>query len=252
MQTNFKKRPAYTDASGAEKQFMTFDRVICTQAEFKALIADPTWFGAVSVAFIGDGGNLEFTLSSPNNGGVKIPQTVKQIRGFNDAKIRVTNFYYNSTYAKGGLWYTTLPTQDGTINTTPLQGYSISDLSVDCTGSTSGGFSGYGFNNCVKLTNCISRGVSSIGSNGYGFISCIQLTNCTGKGAGASMNGTGMGFSNCIQLMNCIGAGSGKIGYGFNDCSYASCCKEDIEQSTTNIWGGTNTKIDWNSCQDNR
>src|SRR5690606_38106021 len=82
-----------------------FDLIIRTQAQFNTMIASPNWLGAVSVALIG-----QFTLSTPNNSGVKIPATVKQIQGFNGAKITITNFRYNATTAKGGLWYDTAPT----------------------------------------------------------------------------------------------------------------------------------------------
>jgi hypothetical protein len=99
-----------------------YSKVIRTQAEFNELIASPTWLGATSVALVG-----LFTLSTANNSGIKIPATVKQIHGFNGAKITITNFKYNSDTAKGGLWYDTLPT---TLD------YSIRDLEVDCTGRT--------------------------------------------------------------------------------------------------------------------
>ena len=48
-----------------------------------------TWLGAESVALVG-----AFTLSTANNSGIKIPATVKQIHGFNGAKITITNFVY--------------------------------------------------------------------------------------------------------------------------------------------------------------
>ena len=82
------------------------------------MIASQNWLGAVSVALIG-----QFTLSTTDNSGVKIPATVKQIQGFNSAKITITNFKFNETTAKGGLWYDTAPTTND---------YSIRDLEVDC------------------------------------------------------------------------------------------------------------------------
>ena len=98
-----------------------YDQVIRTQTDFETLIASPTWLGAESVALVG-----QFIYDEPDNKGIMIPQTVKQIHGFNSAKITITNFKYGSSTAKGGLWYDTAPT-------TPE--YSICGLEVDCTGN---------------------------------------------------------------------------------------------------------------------
>ena len=206
-----------------------YDVTIKAQAEFEDLIASSTWFNAKSVALVG-----QFTLNTPNNSGVKIPATVKQIHGYNGAKITITNFEYNATTAKGGLWYDAKP--EGID-------YSIRNLKVDCTGSSG---AGYGFYNCTNLTNCTGTGSSSgAGRVGYGFYNCTNLTNCTGTGSGSNA----YGFYNCTNLTNCAGTGSGSNAYGFCDCSYANGCKSGTTPSTTAIWGGTNTKIDENSCE---
>ena len=118
-----------------------YSKVIRTQTEFEELIASPNWLGATSVALVG-----QFTLSTANNSGIKVPLTVKQIQGFNSAKITITNFVYNESTAKGGLWYDTRPT---TLD------YNIRDLEVDCTGTDS--FT-LGFYNCTNLTNCTGTG----------------------------------------------------------------------------------------------
>ena len=204
---------------------IVYDKIIRTQAEFDALIADPTWFGATSVAFVG-----QFTYSVPNNSGIKIPATVKQIHGFNSAKITVTNFVYNSTTAKGGLWYDTAPT-------TP--DYSIRDLEVDCTGDTGFGFSdctnltnctgigigtwGFGFSDCTNLTNCIGTGTGT-GIFGTGFSDCTNLTNCIGTGTGTGTGTNGYGFSQCTNLTNCTGKGTGTDGCGFSQCTNLTNC----------------------------
>jgi molybdopterin/thiamine biosynthesis adenylyltransferase len=212
------------NAENLNKLIHPYDIVIRTQAEFETLIASPTWLGAQSVALVG-----QFTYSEANNSGIKIPSTVKQIHGFNSAKITVTNFVYNSSTAKGGLWYDTLPT---TLD------YSIRDLVVDCTGTGNGyvfsnctnltnctgtgtgtGAAGYGFRNCTNLTNCTGTGT---GKYGCGFAACTNLTNCTGTGTGTGSDS--YGFRQCTNLTNCTGTGTGKYAYGFRDCTNLTNC----------------------------
>ncbi len=237
--------------NGTEVFPSPYDKVIRTQAEFEQLIASATWLDAKSVALVG-----QFTLSTANNSGIKIPATVKQIHGFNSAKITVTNFAYDSSTAKGGLWYVTRPT-------TP--DYSIRDLEVDCTGTGSlirafynciglhnctgtgtGGTDGFGFRNCTNLTNCTGTGTGTGG--GLGFDNCDYITNCTGTGTGG--NG-GYGFYNCDNLSNCTGkgedSGDQSEGYGFSNITRASNCKDG--GSDTDMWGGTNKNIDLETCR---
>jgi len=216
---------AYVD--GLTGLAMVYDKVIRTQAEFEALIDSPNWLDAVSVALVG-----QFTLSTANNSGIKIPATVKQIHGFNGAKITVTNFLYNSSTAKGGLWYATRPT-------TP--DYSIRDLEVDCTGTSGSGFyncnnlsnctgtgtggSGFGFYYCDNLSNCTGTGTGTgVGDVGFGFYYCNNLSNCKGEGTGTGGTGSGYGFCDCDYVSNCKGEGMGKNGYGFFSCDYISNC----------------------------
>ena len=183
-----------------------YSKVIRTQAEFEELIASETWLDAKSVALVG-----QFTLSTADNKGINIPATVKQIHGFNSAKITITNFKFNVGTAKGGLWYDTLPT---TLD------YSIRDLEVDCTGTGAGNF-GTGFYNCTNLTNCTGTGANV---NGTGFYNCTNLTNCTGTGTGTGANANGRGFYNCTNLTNCTGTGTGTIAQGFYDCQNLKNC----------------------------
>ncbi len=222
-----------TDLMAVNKEYadnlIPYDKVIRTQTEFEELIASETWLGAVSVALVG-----QFTLSTANNSGIKVPDTVKQIHGFNSAKITVTNFVYNSSTAKGGLWYDTL---------SAMFDYSIRDLEVDCTGDS--GSLSYGFLNCRNLTNCIGTGTGT-GRNGYGFYGCSNLTNCKGTGTGSN----GHGFRYCTNLTNCTGKGisTGEgAGYGFSNIDYASNCRDG--GSTTDKWGDNNYNIDVETCR---
>ena len=215
---------SYVDSAIADTESsVVYDLVIRTQEDFIDMITDgvgltgdtatdnaniqsSTWKGAKSVALIG-----QFTLSTTDNCGIKIPSTVKQIHGFNSAKITVTNFKFNVDTAKGGLWYDTLPT-------TP--DYSIRDLEVDCTGTA-----GYGFRYCTNLTNCTGTGTGTAEA-GFGFRDCTNLTNCTGTGTGSG-TATGSGF-------------------GFYSITYASNCRDG--GSSTAMWGGANFNIDLDTC----
>ena len=224
------KFPAFDEGEGEmfkvpSELFMNpYDQVIRTQAEFDTMIESPTWLDAQSVALVG-----EFTATAS----IVIPATVKQIHGFNGAKITVTA----SGGTVYGLSYAVRPDLD--------KGYEIRNLEVVCTGE--GASYSYGFSNCSNLTNCTGTGTAGFGY-GYGFSNCTNLTNCTGTGTGGS-DGSGYGFSNCTNLTNCTGTGTGIYGYGFSNCSYCNGCKSGITPSTTSIWGGTNTKIDADSCE---
>ena len=138
------------------------DKVIRTQAEFNNLIASPTWLGAQSVALVG-----EFTA----NAGIIIPATVKQIHGFNGAKITVTadGTVYGLSYA---------------VRPEPDKGYEIRNLEVVCTGTDDG----YGFYNCTNLTNCIGTGTAD-GGYGFGFAECSY---CNGCKSGTTPSTTGI------------------------------------------------------------
>lgn len=215
-----------------------YDKVIRTQAEFEALIASPTWLNAVSVCFIGNGGTLKFTRS--DGLGCKIPQTVKQIQGMNSAMIVVSNFVYNESTNKAGLWYETIPTTDD---------YCVNCISVRCSGvaqldkchgianchqlSNCAGTSYnvnyadcFGFNKCTRLSHCTGFGTGF--GHGYGFYDCTMLTNCVGKGYDSKPTGAagrGSAFVLCTQITNCTGHGIGPlVGAGFEDCTYLTNC----------------------------
>jgi uncharacterized protein YfiM (DUF2279 family) len=238
--------------SYVDSRLAPYDKVIRNQDDFEDMIEDSDWLGAKSVALVG-----QFTISKAS--GIEIPATVKQIHGFNSAKITVTNFAYDIDTAKGGLWYDTAPT---------TQDYSIRDLEVGCAGTGTGTSAFY---NCIGLYNCTGKGTGTgAGSGGYGFWYCTNLTNCVGTGAGTGTNSSGYGFRSCTNLTNCIGTGTGTTGgYGFQNCDnlynctgkgtgtssgygffyidYAVNCKDG--GYTTDMWGGTNRNIDIDTCR---
>jgi hypothetical protein len=230
---------SYTDKGKLDGIDQVYDKVIRNQTQFNELINSATWFDAKSVALVGG----PFTISKAS--GIEIPENVKQIHGFNGAKIIITNFAYNETTAKGGLWYDTLPTSND---------YSIRDLEVRCTG----GYNGFGFVNCINLSNCIGTGTGegTYGS-GRGFYNCNYLSNCTGTSTGKSSHqgfsycnnlsnctgtatgtsGYGYGFYYCVNLSNCTGTGTGSDGRGFDNCDYISNCTGTGTGTAANGYG---------------
>ena len=193
-----------------------YDLIIRSQAEFESLIADPTWFDAQSVAFVG-----QFTLSTPDNSGVKRPANVTRIDGYNNAKITVTNFKYNSTTAQGGLW------DDEKTNNPHCY---INDLTIDCTGTSDGDSYGCFFGNNNTYTNCTGTGTGNdtAGSN-HGFSGKYNTyTNCTGtgtsKGGGYGFYGYKNTYTNCTGTGNSTGTGlSGGYGFRGNNNTYTNC-----------------------------
>ena len=209
-----------------------YDLIIRRQAEFDALIADPTWFDAISVAFVG-----QFTISTPDNSGVKRPANVTRIDGYNNAKITITNFVYNPTTAKGGLW------DNGNANNPRCY---ITDLTVDCTGTGAGTGTVYGFNGYNNTyTNC-----TGIGSNylygGYGFGgNSNTYTNCTGTGSDYIYGGFGF-RGNYNTYTNCTGYGTGSAigsGRGFDgsNSTYTNCTGTSTGIGKVYGFGGINS-----------
>ena len=76
---------------------------------------------------------------------------------------------------------------------------------------------GYGFYNCLYISNCIGLGNTASANLGLGFYNCLYISNCIGTGTGSG-GGDGYGFYNCLYISNCIGTGTGSDGYGFSDC----------------------------------
>lgn len=248
-----------------------FDKVIKTQEEFEELIASPTWLDAVSVAFVGDGGSLKFIFLDTGqtfNAGIKIPRTVLQIEGFNNAKIEVPNFSYNENTRLAAMWY---EYRESDIE------YSIKNISLFCVSDVKGrGF--YNFSNmtncysfcrceteamafykCTNLFNCTAygNGSSTGGANsiGYGFLDCDNLINCNGRGYGDDDDygeGYGYGFHSCKHILNCAGHGLAysyaPTQFAFYNCSYANGCSLLGGYDKRPIWGGTTIKRDDASC----
>jgi len=231
---------------GDKGEGVVFDQVIRTQQEFNELVSNSNWLGAVSVAFIG-----EFTFESaliPNPAaanGIEIPATVKQIKGFNGAKVTVKAGGYQTK----GLYYST------NNPNVPNSDYSITDLTIEQTGNGNS----YGFSNCTNLVNCVGIGVGGSGDScgfhkctklinclgtgvirgtGYsrGFYQCTDLVNCTGTGTTPMSYGAGYGFYECENLMNCRGSGVGPNGWGFYNCREISNCVEGKTQSTSQVF----------------
>ncbi len=119
------------------------------------------------------------------------------------------------------------------------------------------------FSECYALTNCIAKKESGVANNLLsGFTSCYQLVNCVADADnyGAGSESEAYGYYDCRHLSNCKGrARATKSGYVFYNCKYCSSCSSlDIRgdmldnsnwDTTTAIWGGTNTKRDDDSCE---
>lgn len=194
---------AYVDyvAAGGNVQ-QVYDLIIRTQDEFEAMVASPTWFDAVSVALVGNGGGLLFTKQT----GMKIPSTVKQIHGFNRATISVTGFLQDADNP-GAIWVASkCDIQDIEITCSALSANDIRVIYVNG-------------NSTVNLTNCTIGG-SCYGANYsiYATNSTINVTNCTMSGSSSSggYNVIYTGANGVINLSDCIiGGGSGGIYRGF-------------------------------------
>jgi hypothetical protein len=243
---------------GAYNELKLYDIVIKTQAEFDDLLASPSWFGANSVAFVGNGGSSSFKLSTPNNQGVRIGGFTKEIAGFNNAIIEVENFKYDNTLENAALWYEIKPTTTD---------YSIKNLTIKCSSNTEDTNrcyavqkcinlynvyayaykanetsipTAYGFRNCDNLVNCYSYANSyrsGFNSNGVAYSSCNNLINCKGKVEYVSGSDTRI-FNLCSQLVNCYAENPlGTI--AFYNCSYGS---NNRCFDTTSSTGGTMTK----------
>lgn len=236
-----------------------FDIEVRSQAEFEALCNSPNWLGAHSVAFIGNGGNLVYTSLAT----ITIPTTVTQIKGFNNAKIKVTNTI--------GLRYD--------VSTRPNSNdYIIEALTVECEVSLQGVATANAFSNCGQLINCTGRATASCLTSGtsataYAFSNCVQLINCTGIASANGIGGTTTvaSFYNSTQIANCIAiaSGSGSLGlvaglkgcsqitnclctisgsvtdkFGLYDCSWVNGCKKGNTEALTAFTGGSMLHVD--------
>ena len=226
----------------------TYDLVIKTQLEFENWYSslDAGTCTAKSVLLVGDGGNLQYTRS--DGLGLHLPETLYRLDGINNAIINISNFSYDISTNKGGVWYSTSPTYNNYHFSPTISRYSINDLRLVIDGVSDGFIDGFvncayltnctvasstnvddsvGFYNCTHLINCMA--LSSGGSSSSGIISafqrCIYLTNCTGISNTDSGNGTSIGVYECEQLINCRGtATGGAVSIGFHQSKYLTNC----------------------------
>lgn len=199
-----------------------YDLTIRTQEEFEAWYAtlDAGTCEAHSVLLVGDGGTLKFTRS--DGYGLKLPETLYQLDGINNAIIEITNKEYNETTNLAAIWYNSQPTD--TL-------HSISNLYVSC--KAIAGAASVGFYNCIQLTNCsvvvLGTGTTVGVHQLKAFSTCKNLTNCYGEAKNAGYGGDVAGFYKCTNLLNCsINTDKTNIGnvtvYGFQSCAYLCNC----------------------------
>ncbi len=197
-----------------------YDVTITTQSEFETLMASSTWLGAKSVLFMGNGGTLEFTISS--GAGVLIPSTVTQISGVNSAIIKVSGFDSSVAYAnRFGVYYSEAPSDFD---------YSISNLYVKLNTY------GTAFANCYNMNNCKVESSSTYQTTA--FKNCTKLSNCEGDGYGQDYS-TGIVFHQCNQLTNCKATAypGWDASIGFYYCNDILNCKADTYSSYTDSSG---------------
>ena len=198
------------DGNAAYAYKANYDIVISTQVEFDALINSSTWLGAKSVLF--NGKNGPFTTST---NGIKIPDTVFNIEGINDATIGVAFFTYDFNNSKAALYYNTLHVESDNI-------YSIKNINLQYAGL---GNNSHGFYNMSNMSNCKcyfdSSTMVSISGVVDGFYSCYRLINCESINNNEN-RAWGSGFYECDYLINCKGYG---VWEGFGRCHNLTNCK---------------------------
>lgn len=204
-----------------------YDIVVRTPTDFATLTQSPTWLGATSVAFIGNGGNLKYNYTGAN--GIKIPQTVKEIKGYDNAIIRVSNFVYNVSDAKACMYYHNQPLSSE---------HTIQDITLEVINSTSLEFV-KGFYNFCNMTNCkcLMETTLTADDGEVGFEECANLTNCEFISL-LSTNLNMNGFVYCRNLVNCSAniyseADNNYISHGFESCTYLVNCNSDVTSIST-------------------
>lgn len=227
-----------------------FDKYISTQEEFEELIASPTWLDARSVVFVGNGGTLKFTVSAPNNIGIKIPNNVYSIHGIANAHIEITN-------AIAGLSCIgrKCSISDLNITCTSVEGRAligidsfkeITNSNVNVTASSSTGRA-TGYARCHNLTNCTATCICKGTGQAIAFQSCTHLINCeanVGDVQGTFINDIVAGYDECKMLLSCKADAYGMgLVKGFSYCN-------DIANSTSNCYGkGTSITQSFRSCE---
>lgn len=199
----------------------SYDLVIRTQADFEAFCNNLNNITAKSVLFVGDGGTLEFTLSTST--GLVLPQSLYVLKGVNNAIINIT---HSSSDNSAAIHYETNPDFNHTIE----------DITLKVNSGVSLGRA-KGFEYCNNLKNCVAivNGIytSSISTTSYGyaygFSSCNNLINCRatviGKASTDISTGYAFGFFDCSGLINCVADSTAtRRSYGFTNCKKLFNC----------------------------
>ena len=183
-----------------------YDYVITNQAEFDDWQQNHN-DGTETVAILAG----TYTCSAQEGQAYAILQP-KELKGFGEVEINCT-----ATYGVKG-------ENDNSKK--------IENITVNCTGTVTGG---YGFRGCNNLTNCTGIGTGGTQgdvqeSGGYGFKQCACLTACIGTGESKTnnVNSIGRGFDTCSYMTQCQGQGlRGQNGSGkaFGNCTAMTYCK---------------------------
>lgn len=161
-----------------------------------------------------DGSEGVFSYSEQ---GIKLPATLKQIQGINNAEIYIGDFQYDGFNNKAALWYEQkVVTHD----------YCIRDIEVRC-------FSKAGSN-----------------SDANAFYNCGNIYNCTAYAY--SEEATGRGFYYCNNIIGCRANANGPVNrFGYVSCEYCSNCRGGNLGILDTLWGGTNYKVSIDTCDTN-
>lgn len=169
---------------------LVYDIKIETQAEFDALIASATWLGAKSVLF--DGTNGAFIKS---DGGIRVPNTVTDIAGINNAVITITateSLHYGISCQHSILLCNIKDlfiSVSGSVSASTLRGVdrfnNINNVNISITNNGIGGIYGMWCQNLIS--NCGATLICSSG-NIYG-LRGKYVNNCSINYAGSSTDG---------------------------------------------------------------
>lgn len=162
-----------------------YDYVIASQADFDAMIADETWFGAESILFLCDVRASGDTFSQTT---ITIPDFVKYIEGL----------HHTISYCSG-FGYESVPDSSDITNLKGIRNLKIYN-------SNASGSQVYGFKNCINLYGC-EVSLSSPCPSIICFDNCNNLTNCFGwvqSGSSASYSNVNIKvFNKCSNLTHC-------------------------------------------------
>ena len=197
-----------------------FDQIITTQEQFNTLKASSNWLGAKSVAFVGDGGNLEFTFT----GSITIPSTVKQIEGFNKAILHCTQ-----TGAAFCIAYSDLQ-QDTILKNIKLIINNISSYLINAIRNVSNIY------NCnIEIESEPYKVKYNNGFNFRGFTGCKNIinssviTNVTWSDSLVPQISQGSmlcpAFYSCENLINCDATINANLKFPYGDCKVFDGCK---------------------------